>query len=126
MAIPIKDLDDVTTVHIPDRIEVDLTQAEGDVESLELKIHFKIKTILPSGKVVGEPYLDTAKPLLLNCRGNAELTAAMKVIQQAIGVGRYQQITAPPPEPILEPVSGPIPGITPEPTTGSGTIPTAL
>ena len=96
MSISIKDSDNVTSIHIPDRLEVSLLEADGDVEKLELKIYFQVKTILPSGKAVGEPYLDTANPLRINCKGNIELTQAMMVIQKSIGEGRYKQMTAPP------------------------------
>ncbi|MEG4484861.1 hypothetical protein [Microcoleus sp. D2_18a_B4] len=93
MSVLIKDTDDVTTEHIPDRLEVNLIQAAGNIQDLELKIYFKVKTTLPSGKVVGEPYLDQTNPLLLNCQGDEKLTQAMLIIQRAIGQGRYTQIT---------------------------------
>lgn len=94
MNISIQDSDGVMSIHIPDRLEADLTKGDGVVENMKLVIYFKIKTILPSGKVVGEPYLDFGNPLLLNCKGNPELTQAMLVIQQAIGKGRNEQVLA--------------------------------
>lgn len=100
MSINITDSDGVTSIQIPDRLEADLLKADGNVEDIEITIYFKVKTILPSGKVVGEPYLDTATPLTLNCKENPELAEAMRLIQQAIGLGRYQQMTAPIPKPV--------------------------
>lgn len=85
--------DNITTVHIPDRLEVSLIESDGDVEKLKLKTYFQVKTILPNGKTIGKPYLDTNKPLFIDCKGNVELTQALIVIQKAIANERYKQMT---------------------------------
>jgi len=113
MGVPISE-DDVTSLHVADRLQINLAQAEEDVEKMELEVFFKIFTVLPNGKVVGEPYLDTAKPLRFTCKNNPELKAAMELIQQTIGEKRYEQLTAqpeiPPPSqiPALSEISEPV------------------
>ncbi|MEG4273796.1 MULTISPECIES: hypothetical protein [unclassified Microcoleus] len=67
-----------------------------------IEVFFIIETQLSNGKPVGFSHWD-GTPLILTCKDNPELAEAMRVIQHAIGVGRYQQITTPDPEPETNP-----------------------
>ena len=109
MAIKITDLDGVSTVHDAERLEIDLKSAKEVVEDMVVKVYFDVTTELPNGKEVGQLYWDSV-PLELNCKNNPQLAEAMRVIQQAIGAGRYAQMTAP------APVASPATGTMPSPT----------
>lgn len=98
MPITITDDDGIQTVHISERLEIQLLAAEEIVEKMKIRVWFNIETRLPNGKLLGQPYWDSQNPLELSCENNPELEAAMKVIQQAIGYYRYLQLTAPPAE----------------------------
>lgn len=95
MPIIITDSDNVSTVHTAERLQINLAEAQEDVEKMFIEIYFTITTKLPNGRVVGYPYWDN-QALVINCKGNPKLTEAMKTIQEAIGVGRYKQLTEPP------------------------------
>lgn len=103
MPIIITDSDNVSTVHTAERLQINLLSANENVEEMYLEIFFIIETKLPSGKTIGFPHWDTDQPLIINCKGNAELTQAMTTIQNAIGLNRYLQLTTP--KPIVEPTS---------------------
>lgn len=101
MPIILTDLDNISTIHTAERLQINLLTAKENVEEMYIEVFFIIETQLPNGKTIGFPYWDN-QPLILNCKNNPELTQAMTVIQNAIGVNRYLQLTTPPtiPEPI--------------------------
>lgn len=92
MPIIITDLDKVSTVHTAERLQINLAEVEEDVEKMFIEVYFTITTKLPNGRIVGYPYWDN-QALVINCKGNSKLTDAMKTIQEAIGIGRYLQLT---------------------------------
>ena len=102
MPVKIIDSDGISSVHTAERLEINLAIAAEIVENMTLKVYFDVETQLTSGKSVGRSYWD-AVPLELNCKNDPELAEAMRVIQQKIGQGRYQQITAPVPTPVESP-----------------------
>lgn len=95
MGIPITDENGITNLHVADKLEIDLAPAKEQVKSMKVKIYFKIFTVLPNGKIIGEPYFDHAKPLEFTCENNPDLESAMLLIQQTIGRKRYEQLTTP-------------------------------
>lgn len=101
MPITIKDSDNISTIHIAERLQINLLTAKENVEEMDIEVFFTIETQLPNGKTIGFPYWDS-KPLIINCKGNEELTNAMTVIQNAIGLNRYKELTTPKPI-IIEP-----------------------
>lgn len=92
MPVTHTDSDNVSTVHTAERLEIKFTSE--NVEDFEINVYFNVSTQLPSGKLVVPNYWDS-EPLKLTCKDNPELAQAMAIIQQAIGQGRYMQITAP-------------------------------
>lgn len=83
----------ITKSHVTERLEINLLHANEVVEDMQMVIYFNVHTLL--GDIEVAPvYWDSQKPLVLSCRGNPELTEAMKIIQNAIGVNRYLQLTA--------------------------------
>jgi hypothetical protein len=94
MPIIITDSDNISTLHFAERLQSNLSLANEVVEDMVLEIYFTTETHLPNGKLVGQVYWDN-EPLRITCKGNPELTEAMKVIQQAIGYYRYLQLTTP-------------------------------
>ena len=94
MPIIITDSDNVSTIHTAERLQINLLTAKENVEEMYLEIFFILETQLPNGKTIGFPHWDN-KPLILNCKGNAELTQAMTVIQNNIGLNRYLELTTP-------------------------------
>ena len=104
MPIKITDSDSISTIHTAERLQINLLTAKENVEEMYLEVFFIIETQLPNGKIIGFPHWDN-KPLILNCKGNAELTQAMTIIQNNIGLNRYLELTTPdpitiPPDPI--------------------------
>lgn len=101
MPIITTDSDNISTIHTTERLQINLLTAKENVEEMYIEVFFIIETQLPNGKTIGFPYWDN-KPLILNCKNDPELTQAMLVIQNAIGVNRYVQLTTTPtiPEPI--------------------------
>lgn len=95
MPIIITDPDNISTIHTAERLQINLLPAKENVEEMYIEIFFIIETQLPNGKTIGVPYWDN-KPLIINCKGNEELTNAMTVIQNAIGINRYIELTTPP------------------------------
>ena len=87
----------ITKSHYSERLEINLIVANEKVEDMEIVVYFNIHTLLGDVEVAPK-YWDGQKPLILTCKGNPELTEAMKIIQNAIGVNRYLQITTPEPE----------------------------
>lgn len=104
MPIILTDSDNISTIHTAERLQINLIPAKENVEEMYLEVFFIIETQLSSGKTVGFPYWDN-KPLIINCKGNEELTQAMEVIQNAIGVNRYLELTTP--KPIIESIEPP-------------------
>jgi len=92
MPIKITDSDNITSVHTAERLQINLLSAGEDVEKMFIEVFFIIETQLPSGKTIGFHHWDH-KPLIINCKGNKELTQAMTVIQNAIGLNRYIELT---------------------------------
>lgn len=95
MPIVLTDSDNISIIHTAERLQINLLPAKESVREMVIEVFFIIETQLPNGKPVGFPHWDGA-PLILTCKDNPELAEAMRVIQQAIGQGRYLQITAPP------------------------------
>lgn len=95
MPITIKDSDNISEIHTAERLQINLASANEDVEQMYIEVFFTIETKLPSGRTVGYPYWDN-QPVVINCKGNSELTKAMKIIQESVGKARYLQLTAPP------------------------------
>lgn len=87
----------ITKSHYSERLQINLLTANEVVEDMEIVVYFNIHTLLGDVEVAPK-YWDGQNPLILNCKGNPELTEAMKVIQNAIGVNRYLQLTSPEPE----------------------------
>ena len=106
MPVIITDSDNISTIHTAERLQINLLVANENVEEMYLEIFFIIETRLPNGKTIGFPHWDN-KPLILNCKGNAELTQAMTVIQNNIGLNRYLELTTPqnPNLPPTEPIA---------------------
>lgn len=102
MPIILTDSDNISTVHTAERLQINLLTANENVEEMIMEVYFLIETKLANGKVIGFPHWDS-EPLKISCKNNPELTNAMLVIQNAIGVNRYLQITAPPPLILEEP-----------------------
>lgn len=102
MPIKITDSDNISSIHSAERLEINLAVAAETVENMTLKVYFNVETQLASGKSVGQLYWDSV-PLELDCKNDPELTEAMRVIQRKIGQRRYQQMTAPVPEPVESP-----------------------
>ena len=105
MPIILTDSDNISTTHTAERLQINLLTANENVEEMYIEVFFIIETQLSNGKTIGFPHWDN-KPLILNCKGNAELTQAMTVIQNNIGLSRYLELTTsqnsdlPPTEPI--------------------------
>ena len=94
MPVKITNLDGISSIHTAERLEINLKGANEVVQLMEIKAYFDVKTELPSGEEVGREYWDSV-PLKLTCENDPELAEAMRVIQQKIGQGRYQQMTTP-------------------------------
>ena len=94
MPVIITDSDNISTIHTAERLQINLLVANENVEEMYLEIFFIIETQLSNGKTIGFPHWDS-KPLILNCKGNVELTQAMTVIQNNIGLNRYLELTTP-------------------------------
>ena len=98
MSIKVTDSDGISTIHTPERLQINLLTiggvAEPTVTQMVIEVHFNVKTELLSGKEVGQEYWDSV-PLKLTCENDPELAEAMQVIQRKIGQERYQQMTAP-------------------------------
>ena len=113
MSIKITDSDGISTVHTPERLEINLLTINGATEptvtQMVIEVHFNVKTELPSGKEVGQEYWDSV-PLKLTCENNPQLAEAMQVMQQAIGAARYAQMTTP--APVVNPGTGTMPSPT--------------
>lgn len=92
MPIILIDNDNVSTIHTAERLQINLLTAKENVEEMYIEVFFIIETQLASGKTIGFPHWDT-KPLILNCKGDEELTQAMIVIQNRIGLNRYLELT---------------------------------
>ena len=96
--MPINIIDPVTGItksHIAERLEINLLFAKEDVKEMQVKVYFNIDTLLGETKVA-ETYWDR-KALVFDCKNNPRLEAAMAVIQEEIGIRRYEQITTPAP-----------------------------
>lgn len=100
MPIIITDQDNISTVHTAERLQINLATANENVDDMTIEVFFTVESKLPNGKTVGLPYWDN-QPLIISCKGDKELTDAMKVIQTSIGNYRYKQLTTP--KPIPEP-----------------------
>lgn len=88
---------------VAERFQIlNLLEANESVSKMRLEAYFVTSIYLGDEKLS-----ETWNPdvLVFNCEDDPELEAAMVVIQNRIGVKRYQQITAPPPLP--EPVESP-------------------
>ena len=98
MPVTTTDSNGISTIHTAERLEINLKDTNEVVQLMEIKAYFDVKTELPSGEEVGREYWDSV-PLKLTCENDPELAEAMRVIQQKIGQGRYQQMTASTPHP---------------------------
>ena len=111
MPVTTTDSNGISTIHTAERLEINLKGANEVVQLMEIKAYFDVKTELPNGKEVGREYWDSV-PLKLTCENDPELAEAMRVIQQKIGQGRYQQMTAPVPAPVESSGTGTMPSPT--------------
>ena len=102
MSVKITDSNGISIIHTAERLEINLKGTNEIVQLMEIKAYFDVKTELPNGEEVGREYWDSV-PLKLTCENDPELAEAMRVIQQKIGQGRYQQMTAPVPAPVESP-----------------------
>ena len=94
-----------------ERFQIDnLLEANEDVTKMQIKAYF-VTSILLNDEKLSEAW--NPEVLVFDCENDPELESAMVVIQNRIGVKRYQQITAPE---IPEPVVSPGTGTTPSPT----------
>lgn len=85
----------------------DLLRTNEDVTKMQIKAYF-VTSIFLNDEKLSEVW--NPEVLVFDCEGDSELEAAMVVIQNRIGVKRYQQITAPPvPEPVGSPGTGTMP-----------------
>lgn len=82
----------ITKSHYSERLQINLLTANEVVENMEIVVYFNIHTLLGNTEVA-PAYWDSQNPLVLTCKGNPELTEAMKVIQKHIGLERYKQLT---------------------------------
>ena len=101
------DSDGISSIHTAERLQIDLSTPDEitddkEVTDMTVEVYFNVITKLPSGKEIGQKYWDNV-PLKLDCKNNLQLAEAMRVMQQAIGAGRYAQITAPVPAPVENP-----------------------
>lgn len=97
---------------VAERFQIDnLLEANEDVTKMQIKAYF-VTSIFLNDEKLSEAW--NSKVLTFDCKDDPELEAAMVVIQNRIGVKRYQQITAPPPLP--KPVESPGTGTMPSPT----------
>lgn len=93
MPVNIKDTKtNITKSHKSERLQIDLASANEIVEDMQIIIFFDVYTLLGDVEVAPK-YWDIQNPLVLNCRGNTELTEAMKIIQKHIGIERHKQLT---------------------------------
>ena len=87
---------------IAERFQIDnLLETNEDVTKMQIKAYF-VTSIHLGDEKLSEAW--NSEVLVFDCEDDPELEAAMVVIQNRIGVKRYQQITAPP---VPEPVEGP-------------------
>lgn len=68
-----------------------------DVETFAIKVYFNRITKLGEEVVAPQIWMG-GEPLLFTCENDPELKSALELIQARIGVKRYEQLTAPPPE----------------------------
>ena len=109
MPVKITDLDGISSIHTAERLQIDLsipdeTIDDKEVTDMTVEVYFNVTTRLPSGKEIGQKYWDNV-PLKLDCKNNPQLAEAMRVMQQAIGAGRYAQMIAPVFTPIASPTT---------------------
>ena len=92
---------------IAERFQIDnLLETNEDVTKMQIKAYF-VTSIFLNDEKLSEAW--NPEVLTFDCEDDPELDAAMVVIQNRIGVKRYQQITAPPlPEPVESPGMPPI------------------
>lgn len=87
---------------ITERFQIDnLLETNEDVTKMQIKAYF-VTSIHLGDEKLSEAW--NSEVLVFDCEDDPELEAAMVVIQNRIGVKRYQQITAPP---VPGPVEGP-------------------
>lgn len=92
MPINIKDTKtNVTKSYKSERLQIDLASANEVVEDMQIVVYFDTYTLV--GDVEVAPKHWDNQPLIFNCRGNPELTEAMKIIQKHIGLERHKQLT---------------------------------
>lgn len=93
MPVNIKDTrTNITKSYKSERLEIDLASANEVVEDMQIVVYFNVQTFLGDIEVAPK-YWDGQLPLVMNCKGNPELTEAMKIIQKHIGLERQKQLT---------------------------------
>lgn len=93
MPIDITKSNGVTYRHTAERFEIkNLLAANEQVTNMRCEAYFVTSIYLNSEKLAE---IWDNQPLVFDCTDDLELQAAMEVIQNRIGVKRYQQITAP-------------------------------
>lgn len=85
----------ITTEDYAERLQVMFSSE--DVETFVIEVFFKRKTKLNGEEVAPEIWVG-GEPLRFTCENDPELKSALELIQARIGVKRYEQLTATPPE----------------------------
>ena len=102
MPIDVPNPNGTTRSDLAERLQIlNLLEAEEDVKKMRIEAYF-VTSIFLNDEKLSEAW--NPEVLTFDCEDDPELDAAMVVIQNRIGVKRYQQITAPP---VPEPVEGP-------------------
>ena len=107
MPIDVPNPNGTTRSDLAERLQIlNLLEAEEDVKKMRIEAYF-VTSIFLNDEKLSEAW--NPEVLTFDCEDDPELDAAMVVIQNRIGVKRYQQITAPPlPEPVESPGMPPI------------------
>ena len=95
MPVVFEKSNNISEVHISERLEINLLSAGENVKKMKMRIWFNVENRLSSGELIGQFYWDDQRILELSCEDDLELANAMQVIQQKIGEARYKQIIAP-------------------------------
>ncbi len=102
MPINIPNPNGTTRSDLAERLQIlNLLEAKEDVKKMRIEAYF-VTSIFLNDEKLSEAW--NPEVLTFDCENDPELEAAMVVIQNRIGVKRYQQITAPP---VPEPAEGP-------------------
>lgn len=108
MPINVPNPNGTTRKDVAERLQIlNLLEANENVKAMNIEAYFMTSIFLNDEKL-SEAW--NSEVLTFNCEDDPELEAAMVVIQNRIGLKRYQQITTP------APVANPGTGAMPSPT----------